>query len=153
MPGRRWPIRLAAAIGGAAAALAASTGTAGASWPGEPPTSIVLPAIAEDLGSLLRDVSGAAEITFDEIDWYTFVAPVSGTYAISTATPGDSLDTVLGVFGPTGSRIAYNDDGFPDSFDSKVAVHLTALTRYYVGITNYSGTWGGSYQWTVDRPK
>ena len=33
-----------------------------------------------------------------------------GRFVISATTPYSSLDTVLGVFSSTGSRLAYNDD-------------------------------------------
>ena len=60
---------------------------------------------------------------------------------------------MLGVFSATGQRLAYNDDiVYPSNTDSRVTINLTAGTRYYVGITNYSSSSRGSYTWTIDGP-
>ncbi|WP_435018073.1 pre-peptidase C-terminal domain-containing protein [Tundrisphaera sp. TA3] len=123
------------------------------SWGGTPPSSIVPPsnAVAVSLNSQ-GDAAGAATIATSENDYYTFVAPTGGSYRIAATTPSSSVDTVLGVFSNAGTRIAYNDDISSSNRDSQVTVTLAAGSRYYFGITSYSGTRGGAYSWAVDGP-
>lgn len=123
------------------------------SWAGVPPSAITPPsnAVAVTLNTQ-ADAQGSAAITANENDYYTFVAPRSGTYRLSATTPISSVDTVLGVFSASGSRLAYNDDISSSNRDSQLSVVLTAGNRYYFGITNYSGTGGGAYSWLVDGP-
>lgn len=123
------------------------------SWTGVPPITITPPtsAVAVTLDTQ-GDAQGAAAITANENDFYTFVAPTTGSYVLSALTPSSSLDTVLGVFNASGTRLAYNDDISRFNRDSRLTVNLTAGSRYYFGITNYTGTRGGSYTWLVDGP-
>jgi hypothetical protein len=123
-------------------------------WPGVPPTLIPpptgAPTVVLDSGN---NAAGAASIAAAEIDYYSFIAPVSGAYTISTDTPALSgLDTVLGIFSATGQRLAYNDDVAWPNTDSQLTINLSAATRYYVGITNYSSSEQGSYGWVIDGP-
>jgi hypothetical protein len=123
------------------------------SWPGVPPSSITPPSNAGTVTlDAQNDAQGNASITQNEIDYYSFVAPTSGSYRLSTLTPSSSLDTVLGVFSSSGRRLAYNDDISRSNRDSQLTVNLTAENRYYFGITNYTDTPGGSYTWQVDGP-
>src|SRR5437773_8502972 len=111
------------------------------SWGGIPPQTIIAPAGA--LGLTLNSAhsaTGNAAITANEIDYYSFVAPVSGSYRLSATTPTSSVDTVLGVYSAAGARVAYNDDIAATNRDSSLAVNLVAGQRYYFGITNYIGT-------------
>jgi hypothetical protein len=123
------------------------------SWRGVPPSRINLPAnpVAVTLDAQ-RDAQGSAAITVNEVDYFTFVAPASGTYRLSALTPSSSFDTVLGVFNAAGARIAFNDDTSAADLDSRLTVTLTAGARYYFGVTNYTGTPGGAYTWAVDGP-
>jgi hypothetical protein len=124
-------------------------------WVGVPPASVALPAsvVAVTLNSA-ADASGTAAISSTEVDYYSFTAPRSGSYTISATTPSSSVDTVLGVFSSSGARLAYNDDiAYPSNTDSRVTISLTAGTRYYVGITNYSTASRGSYTWNIDGPQ
>ena len=77
---------------------------------------------------------------------------LSGTYRLAASTPNSRLDTVLGVYSSAGGRLAYNDDVSGSNRDSDLTVTLTAGSRYFFGITNYTGTSGGSYTWLVDGP-
>src|SRR4051794_32560744 len=81
------------------------------SWSSIPPSAIAPPtgAVAVTLNSQ-GDATGSAAITANEIDYYSFTAPVSGSYRISATTPTSNLDTVLGVYSSNGVRVAYNDD-------------------------------------------
>ncbi len=123
-------------------------------WVGIPPTIITPPssAVAVTLNSQ-HDATGKATIASTEVDYYSFVTSATGTYVISSTTPSSKLDTVLGVFSASGARLAYNDDiAYPSNTDSRVTLTLTAGTRYYVGITNYSTSSRGAYTWTIDGP-
>jgi hypothetical protein len=124
------------------------------SWAGVPPASIVPPAsyTAVTLDAA-GDARGSAAITADETDYYSFIAPAAGNYRFSALTPASDLDPVLGVFGADGSRLAHNDDIVTYlETDSDLTVALQAGRRYYFGITNYTGSGGGGYDWRVDGP-
>lgn len=123
------------------------------SWAGTPPSLISVPAssVAVTLNSA-GDAQGSASVASTEVDYYTFVAPRAGSYFISALTPSSNLDTVLGVFNSSGQRLAYNDDISSFNYDSQLNVTLQAGARYYFGITNYTGSVGGSYNWLVDGP-
>jgi len=123
-------------------------------WAGIPPTSISRPtnAIALTLDNA-NGATGNAVIAGTEVDYYSFTATVTGSYTIASTTPSSTLDTVLGVFSASGKRLAFNDDIKPPSDpDSQVALNLTAGTKYYFGVTNYSKTSRGAYDWTITGP-
>lgn len=123
------------------------------SWAGIPPATIAPPANAVAVSlNAQKAAQGTASITANEVDFYSFVAPSTGSYRISALTPSSNLDTVLGVFNAAGTRIAYNDDISGTNFDSQLSALLTARNRYYFGITNYSGKAGGAYTWQVAGP-
>jgi hypothetical protein len=120
------------------------------SWTSTPPSSITVPGSyvsvsLDDYG----DASGFGSIDFNENDFYSFVAPTTGNYRFSTSN--SRVDTVLGIYSSSGARIAYNDD-FNGTLLSSVTTSLNSGQRCYFGITNYSGTRGGSYNWAVDGP-
>lgn len=124
------------------------------SWAGVPPTQITPPTSSVSV-SLNRqgDATGNAAITNNEVDYYSFTAATTGAYRLSATTPTTSyLDTVLGVFNSSGQRVAYNDDISSTNSDSNLTVNLTAGRKYYFGITNYSGSYNGTYSWLVDGP-
>src|SRR3954469_1168256 len=122
-------------------------------WAGVPPTAITPPTNAVAVALVSNDASGSATIATTEVDYYSFTASTTGSYVISATTPSSSLDTVLGVFSSTGQRLAYNDDiSYPSNTDSRVTINLTAGTKYYVGITNYTSSSRGSYSWSIDGP-
>ena len=123
------------------------------SWGGVPPATIPLPPSVVVTLDNMNDAQSAASIASNEVDYYTFVAPSSGPYVVKAEAPSSNLDTVLGVFGPTGQRLAYNDDiSYPTNRDSSLAVNLQAGLRYFVGVTNYTGTPGGAYTLSVNGP-
>ncbi len=119
------------------------------SWGGLPPSAVALPTgpVAVTLNTL-GDASGPAAITANEVDWYR-VTVASGTATFSATTPTSNLDTVIGVYTAAGRRVASNDDiSYPGNTDSRVSVTLPAGT-YFLGVTNYVGTPGGTYTWAV----
>lgn len=119
------------------------------SWAGVPPTVIAPPTGATAVTLSSQSAAGTAAITANEVDYYSFTATATGSYRFDAATPNSRLDTVLGVFDSAGSRLAFNDDISLTNRDSQLTVALTAGRRYYFGITNYTGTFGGSYSWLV----
>lgn len=122
------------------------------SWGGVPPSTVPVPtSFVAVTPNASGDAAGGAAITADETDWYRF-ASSGGTFTVSASTPASSLDTVIAVYNSAGRRVAYNDDiSYPSNTDSRRTVTLAAGT-YYLGVTNYDGTPGGSYTWAVDGP-
>ncbi len=119
------------------------------SWASLPPSAVALPArpVAVTLNTL-GDATGLAAVTANEVDWYR-VTVASGTATFSATTPTSNLDTVIGVYNAAGRRVASNDDiSYPGNTDSRVSVTLPAGT-YFLGVTNYVGTPGGTYTWAV----
>src|SRR5262249_62124706 len=57
------------------------------------------------------------------------------------------------LYNSSGEPLDNNDDTIPGwSTASQLSVNLQAGQRYYFGITNYIGSAGGSYLWSVDGP-
>lgn len=64
---------------------------------------------------------------------YKFVAPLSGRMVITQkAGAASSLDSNLMVYNSDREEIASNDDGFPDSLDSRVSVRVKEGDAYFV---------------------
>lgn len=123
------------------------------SWGNTPPPLLAVPLTpTRVLYSRYGDSTGQAAITNNEVDWYAFTTPVTGSYHLSAWSPEGKLDTVLSVYNRLGQRLAYNDDVAEDDFHSAVDVNLLAGRTYYFGVTNFQGTAGGSYSWYVDSP-
>jgi hypothetical protein len=128
------------------------------SWGGIPPAQVTVGVRTAAQFDADRIAWGQAAITRNEVDYYTFIAPVAGSYTFSTWNANDQLDTVLGVFratannASTANRVGYNDDVASGEVWSQKTISLLAGKRYFVGITNYRNTPGGSYYWRVDGP-
>jgi hypothetical protein len=122
------------------------------SWTGIPPAAVPVPGVftAVTLNSN-GDAAGNASIASTEIDWYRFTTPRAGLLVLSATTPASSVDTVIGLFSATGQRLAFNDDISAANLDSRLAVNVPAGT-YFLGVTNYTGSAGGSYTWRIDAP-
>src|SRR5688572_30321805 len=114
-------------------------------WSGIPPTTVSIGSSTAVTLNSQGDASGAAAIASSEVDYFRFTAPTTGSYRLAATTPSSNLDTVLGVFNSSGQRLAYNDDISSANRDSQVTLNLTAGNAYYFGITNFTGTAGGSY--------
>lgn len=121
-------------------------------WSGIPPTTVSIGSSTAVTLNSQGDASGAAAIASSEVDYFRFTAGQTGSYRLAATTPSSNLDTVLGVFSSSGQRLAYNDDISSANRDSQLTLNLTAGNTYYFGITNYTGTAGGSYSWLVDGP-
>ncbi|HVK14426.1 MAG TPA: hypothetical protein VM597_37150, partial [Gemmataceae bacterium] len=95
--------------------------------------------------------TGTDAIVRSQVDYRTFVAPVSGLYTFEATTPdpASALDPVIGVFTGAGQLVAWNNDGAVTNTDSRVTAAVTAGERYYFAVTNLTGSLGGKYAWTV----
>jgi hypothetical protein len=120
-------------------------------WAGIPPISITPPSAPVALTlNAQHDASGTASIATTEVDYYSFTATATGSYTISALTPTSTLDTVIGIFSATGQRLAYNDDLGGTNSDSRVTLNLSAGSKYFLGVTNYSSTSRGAYNYTIN---
>jgi hypothetical protein len=123
------------------------------SWGSIPPSIIAPPSNASGVSfDGQGDATGDTSIVSNEVDWYRFVAPASGSYVFTALTPLSTLDTVAAVYASTGGRIAYNDDISTANTDSRFTANLVFGRTYYFGVTNYNGTPGGAYTWKIDGP-
>jgi hypothetical protein len=94
--------------------------------------STIATASAWDIVSAHR-VTGSLEIG-DDIDYFSFTAPVSGIYTFTS----DGTGNVSGyLFDAAGSQVASNLDSGPGS-NFKITHALTASSRYYLAIRNSS---------------
>lgn len=113
------------------------------------PLSIALPsATALTLGNQ-QSLSSSASISSTEIDYYSFTPAWSSPYTFTASRNGSQVDTVIGVYSSSGSRLAWNDDISNANTNSQVGVNLVAGQKYYLGVTNYTGTSGGNYTFGV----
>jgi hypothetical protein len=125
------------------------------SWGESPPAATIsVPVTAVEVAlNNQGDAHGIATIARNEVDFYTFVAPQTGSYHVSTQTPYGNLDTILALFDSEGHRVAFNNDTVPGAVTSSdVSVELQAGDRVYFGVTNFTGSRTGSYHWLVDGP-
>lgn len=122
-------------------------------WSSVPPATITLPTTFTSVTlNSQGDATGNASITNSEIDWYRFTATTGGDYIFEATTPSSNLDTVIAVYNSSGSRVGYNDDISSSNTDSRFNVTLSAGQVFFFGVTNYTGTAGGSYTWRIDGP-
>jgi hypothetical protein len=122
------------------------------SWAVTPPSAIVPPAASKiSLTNTKTVVTGTDAIVKSQVDYRTFVAPVSGTYTFEATTPlaESALDTVVGVFNAAGVLLASNNDISGLDTDSRTTATLAAGDRYYFGVTNLTGSIDGKYAWKV----
>lgn len=123
------------------------------SWSSTPPATITPPSSFTSVTlNSSGDATGNASITSNENDWYRFTAVTGGSYIFEATTPSSNLDTVIATYTSAGSRVGYNDDISSTNRDSRFTVTLTAGQVYFFGVTNYTGTAGGSYTWRIDGP-
>ncbi len=122
-------------------------------WAGVPPLSVTPPTSAVAVTfNAQSDASGSGTIATTEVDYFSFTARASGSCTVLVTTPSSGLDTVIGVFSASGQRLAYNDDLSTTNTDSRLTINLSAGSRYFLGVTNYSSTTRGAYTFTIDGP-
>lgn len=121
-------------------------------WTSMPPSSVPVPTAPTYVDmNAAGDIVVNRAIDHNEVDWYRFVAKVSGYYTISTETPGSDLDTIIGLYSQSGTRLTYNDNG-PSGTDSQLIVQLSPNQTFYVGVTELSGSLMGGYTLRIDGP-
>jgi hypothetical protein len=126
------------------------------SWGATPPVVLraptnVTPAVLDSDNT----AEGSAQISQAEVDYYSFVAPVSGSYLIAADASDTALNTVLGIYRQTGRRlrrVGFNNDS-NGTTNSELDINLQAGKRYIFGVTNLTGTQGGGYDWVVLGPE
>ncbi|WP_168219395.1 DVUA0089 family protein [Limnoglobus roseus] len=122
------------------------------SWGSTPPSAVAVPTSYTPVTlNTAGDATGAASVATTEVDWYRFTVTTGGSFTISATTPTSNLDTVIGLYTSTGQRVTYNDDISSTNYDSRFTRTLSAGT-YLLGVTNYTGTAGGTYTWAIDGP-
>ncbi|MCL4192524.1 MAG: pre-peptidase C-terminal domain-containing protein [Thermoguttaceae bacterium] len=78
-----------------------------------------------------------------DVDFFRFVAPVTGQMTITNApTSGSRLDPVLYVYDSARSLLASNDD-YGATSSSRVTFAVTAGAAYYIKAAGYGATTGG----------
>jgi hypothetical protein len=90
-------------------------------------------------------VSGSAAVTAGEVDYYSFTPAWSANYTLQASKNASQIDTILGLYNASGSRVAWNDDISNSNTNSQVAASLVAGQKYFLAITNYTGTSNGNY--------
>src|SRR5262245_31275020 len=96
------------------------------SWAGAPPSLITPPSSCVAVTLTNNDASGSGVVSSGEVDYYRFTATASGSYTIHAVHQNSYLDSVIGVFNASGTRLAYNDDiAYPTTLDSRVKLTLT----------------------------
>ncbi len=121
------------------------------SWGGLPPSSVALPTGPVNVAlNATGDAKLPGAIATTEVNWYRFTA-AAGDSVFKATTPRSNLDTVIGVYDAAGQLVASNDDISGTNTDSRVKVNLKAGT-YYLGVTNYNGTAGGTYTVSLNTP-
>ena len=91
-------------------------------------------------------ICGKSTVGTDGADWgYTWTAPATAGYTISTA--GSSFNTVLVVLKGdcNGEVLACNDDLDPDIVDSQVYVKLTEGQKVVIVVDGYDAYEGGAF--------
>jgi hypothetical protein len=119
-------------------------------WPGVAPTAII-PGAAVPIGitSAQLSVTRPAVISAAEVDLYTFTAPTSGNYTFDATTQLSDLNTVMALYDRDGQRINQNDDVGGQNTDSQFSSFVTAGSKYYLAITNKTGSLLGKYNWKI----
>lgn len=92
------------------------------------------------------DAAGAASIKNSEVDYYRFTPAQAGFYQVSVSA---KFDAMIGVYasGSSGNLLGYADA--KASGTERATVYLTGGATYFLAITNFSTTKGGSYGWAI----
>lgn len=115
------------------------------------PSSLSLSGVVPDLALSTTQISSTnSSITSTEVDWYSVTPTWSTTYLFEAGkTTGSSIDTVLALYGSNGKLITSNDDISRSNSNSQFNATLTAGSKYYLGVTNYTGEANGKYSLKV----
>ena len=114
------------------------------------PATIVIPT---DLTALVFDakqaMSGTAVNSSDEVDWYKVSPAWSASYQFNAAKSGSRIDTIMALYSSNGTLIAENDDISSSNTNSRFGTPLVAGEKYFLGVTNYTGSATGKYSLAV----
>ena len=90
-------------------------------------------------------VARNAAVTAGEVDYYSFTPAWSASYTLQASKNASRIDTIMGLYDATGSRVAWNDDISDANTNSQVSANLVAGQKYFLAVTNYTGTANGNY--------
>ncbi|MEI6324350.1 MAG: hypothetical protein WCO91_02745, partial [Gemmataceae bacterium] len=114
------------------------------------PATIVIPT---DSTALVFDakqaMSGTAVNSSDEVDWYKVSPAWSASYQFNAAKSGSRIDTIMALYSSNGTLIAENDDISSSNTNSRFGTPLVAGEKYFLGVTNYTGSATGKYSLAV----
>lgn len=110
------------------------------------PTLVSIPSAPAALNlNNQQSATTAAAITGGEVDYYSFTPAWSSNYTLQASKNASQIDTILGLYNASGSRVAWNDDISNSNTNSLVTASLVAGQKYFLAITNYTGTANGNY--------
>jgi hypothetical protein len=144
-------------LAGPGVVLAVALG--GCATPGDDLLSIEQPSFIEDLGSRLGTPVVIGDTTFSSNNYqlpcggllpapddeFTWTAPATGTYVISTA--GSLIDTVLGLLDSAGRVLDCNDQAYGTN-QSRIIRNMVAGQRFIIVVDGSTGTLG-EYQLNI----
>ena len=81
---------------------------------------------------------GSAGTGTNDFDFYELTATAGQTITVATDTPSGDLDTLVALYTPDGTVVAFDDDSGPD-FDSRLTYAAPAAGTYYAVVAAYSG--------------
>ncbi len=126
-------------------ALESLEGRLNPSWTIAPPT-IVIPTVSTALVfDAKQALSGTAVISTGEVDWYKVSPAWSASYKFNAAKSGTRIDTIMALYSSNGALIAENDDISSSNTNSQFGAALVAGEKYFLGVTNYTGSTTGKY--------
>ncbi len=114
------------------------------------PATIVIPTVSTALVfSAKQALSGTAVNSSGEVDWYKVNPGWSASYLFNAAKSGTRIDTIMALYSSNGTLIAENDDISSSNTNSSFSTALVAGEKYFLGVTNYTGSAVGKYSLAV----
>lgn len=101
-----------------------------------------LPAAAQDEEPIVYP--GFIDDDQEEMDFTVTLSEGDGVLVTAIAQDGN-LDPMIAVFNPDGQQIANNDDGFPNSTDSRLAFTAHDNGIYRINVTRYDESTDGNF--------
>lgn len=120
------------------------------SWSAIPPAAITVPSTYVSASGSGGVASSTGAITANEVDYYRLTPTMTSGYRIHAERTAGSMDPVAALFDDAGRRIGYNNDVSATDNASEFVVNLNAGKRYYLGITNLTGSGSGNYNWIMN---
>lgn len=114
------------------------------------PATIVIPTVSTVLVfDAKQAMSGTAVISTGEVDWYKVSPAWSASFGFNAAKSGTRIDTIMALYSSNGTLIAENDDISSSNTNSRFSTALVAGEKYFLGVTNYTGSATGKYSLAV----